>query len=91
MGTTNFKVSGNIVDVVGKRIFKGNIQVENGIIIKVTEKFFIETGIEKINALIKIGNEASRKAFTKAGYIEYGLSVHNGENAYHLIKTRGKK
>ena len=37
MGTTNFKVSGNIVDVVGKRIFKGNIQVENGIIIKVTE------------------------------------------------------
>jgi RimJ/RimL family protein N-acetyltransferase len=56
-----------------------------------TEKFFIETGIEKINAFIKIGNEASRKAFTKAGYKEQGLSDHNGEKAYHLIKKRGKK
>jgi len=56
-----------------------------------TEKFFIETGIEKINAFIKIGNEASRKAFAKAGYREHGLCDHNGENAYQLIKIRGKK
>ena len=37
METTNFTVSGNIIDVVQKRIFKGNIQVENGIVKKVTE------------------------------------------------------
>lgn len=37
MGTTNFTISGNIVDVVGKRIFKGSIFVENGVIKKITE------------------------------------------------------
>jgi len=56
-----------------------------------TEKFFIETDIEKINAFIKIGNETSRKAFTKAGYTEHIFCDRNGENTYHLIKTRGKK
>jgi UDP-2,4-diacetamido-2,4,6-trideoxy-beta-L-altropyranose hydrolase len=54
-----------------------------------TEKVFLETKIEKINAFIKIGNETSRRAFKKAGYRELGLNVNNGENAYHLIKTRG--
>jgi len=54
-----------------------------------TEKVFLETELEKINAYIKIGNETSRTAFKKAGYRELGLSVNNGENAYHLIKTRG--
>jgi len=61
------------------------------LIYNATENFFIETGIEKINAFIKTGNEVSRKAFTKAGYTDHGLSRHTGENAYHLIKTRGKK
>jgi RimJ/RimL family protein N-acetyltransferase len=56
-----------------------------------TEKFFVETGIKKVNAFIKIGNEVSRKAFTKAGYIEYGLSDYMGENAYHLIQIQGEK
>jgi len=56
-----------------------------------TEKIFIETDIEKINAFIKIGNEASRKAFTKAGYRESCLRDYNGENAYQLIKIRGEK
>ena len=37
MGTANFTVSGNIVDVAGKRIFRGSILVENGIIKKVSE------------------------------------------------------
>ena len=56
-----------------------------------TEKMFIETGIERVKAFIKIGNEVSRKAFTKAGYIEHGLRDHNGENAYLLLKTRERK
>jgi len=37
METTSFTVSGNIVDVIGKRIFKGSIQVECGIVKKITE------------------------------------------------------
>jgi len=37
MGKKSFRVSGNIVDVVGKRIFKGEVTVENGIIKKITE------------------------------------------------------
>ncbi|MCX6287098.1 MAG: adenine deaminase [Bacteroidetes bacterium] len=37
MEKKGFSVSGNIVDVVGKRIFKGRILVENGIVKKITE------------------------------------------------------
>ncbi len=35
---SKFSVSGNIVDVVNERIFKGSITIENGIIISVIEK-----------------------------------------------------
>ena len=55
-----------------------------------TEKFFTETGIEKVNAFIKIGNEVSWKAFIKAGYTECGLVGYKGENVYRLTKKRGK-
>jgi len=37
MTRNTFTVSGNIVDVVAKRIFKGSIQVENGLIKKISE------------------------------------------------------
>ena len=37
MEQQTFTVSGNIVDVIGKRIFKGSIQVENGLIKKISE------------------------------------------------------
>jgi adenine deaminase len=37
MEEKSFTVNGNIVDVVGKRIFKGSILVANGIIKKITE------------------------------------------------------
>ncbi|MCX6284393.1 MAG: adenine deaminase [Bacteroidetes bacterium] len=36
MKNQDFTVSGNIVDVVGKKIFKGSIQIENGIVKKIT-------------------------------------------------------
>ncbi|MEI6885814.1 MAG: adenine deaminase [Bacteroidota bacterium] len=42
MERKNFSVSGNIVDVVGKRIFKGTVIVENGIIRKITEGQCVE-------------------------------------------------
>ncbi|MCK9421933.1 MAG: adenine deaminase [Bacteroidales bacterium] len=47
---TNFKVSGNIVDVVGKRIFKGTVIVNDGKIIQirqepVSEQEFILPGL----------------------------------------------
>jgi len=37
MEATTFTISGNIVDVIGKRIFTGRIFVENGVIKKITE------------------------------------------------------
>ena len=37
MENKSFTVSGNIIDVTGKRIFKGNVSVENGIIKEITE------------------------------------------------------
>jgi adenine deaminase len=37
MNNKTFRISGNIVDVVGKRIFRGKVLVQNGIIRKITE------------------------------------------------------
>jgi UDP-2,4-diacetamido-2,4,6-trideoxy-beta-L-altropyranose hydrolase len=53
-----------------------------------TEQFFLETGTVTVKAFIKTGNEISRKAFAKAGYIEQGLSDYKGEKAYLYIKKR---
>jgi len=54
-----------------------------------TERFFRENTIDMVKACIKTGNEASRKAFVKAGYIEQGLYDYNGTSAYLLVKRRG--
>ena len=35
---THYEVSGNIVDVVGKRIFQGTVVVNNGIISAIREE-----------------------------------------------------
>ncbi len=37
MEKRSFSISGNVVDVVGKRIFKGTVQVENGVIADISE------------------------------------------------------
>lgn len=75
-----------LIDPEYRGMSLGSILIRNA-----TEKIFIDTTIEKINAFIKIGNEASRKAFANAGYREHGLSNHDGQNAYHLIITREEK
>ena len=54
-----------------------------------TEKFFAETQIDTVKAYIKPENEISRKAFSKAGYVEQGLCDYNGNLAHLLIKNRG--
>ena len=56
-----------------------------------TEKLFAETGTEKVKAFIKTGNEVSKKAFTRAGYMEHGLVEYSGETAYLFIKLRGTR
>jgi len=56
-----------------------------------TEKMFLETGTKKVKALIKTGNEVSRKAFIRAGYCEQGIIGYSGQDAYLLTKTRGKE
>jgi len=92
IGQARFKIESKeaVISVLVDPEYRG-VSIGSLLIQDATEKFFIETGIGKINAFIKMGNEASRKAFIKAGYIEHGLSDHNGENAYHLIKKRGEK
>jgi len=56
-----------------------------------TEQFFKETEIVLVKAFIKTGNEVSRKAFAKAGYIEQGLSEYMGQKTNLFIKIRGTK
>ncbi|MDO8872708.1 MAG: GNAT family N-acetyltransferase, partial [Methanoregula sp.] len=91
-GQARFQIESKeaVISVLVDPEYRG-MSLGSSLIQDATEKFFIETGIEKVKAFIKIGNEISRKAFTKAGYIEHGLRDHNGQNAYLLIKTRGRK
>lgn len=53
-----------------------------------TEKVFAETGVENVKAFIKTGNEVSKKAFARAGYLEHGLVDYSGEDAFLFIKKR---
>jgi len=91
-GQARFQIESKeaVISVLVDPEYRG-MSLGSSLIRDATEKLFIETGIEKVKAFIKIGNEVSRKAFTKVGYIEHGLSDYNGENAYLLIKTRGGK
>ncbi|WML68415.1 MAG: UDP-N-acetylglucosamine--N-acetylmuramyl-(pentapeptide) pyrophosphoryl-undecaprenol N-acetylglucosamine transferase [Methanoregula sp. SKADARSKE-2] len=53
-----------------------------------TEKVFAETSVENVKAFIKTGNEVSKKAFARAGYLEHGLVDYYGEDAFLFIKKR---
>jgi len=43
MSIHKYKISGNIVDVVNKRIYKGTLNVENGKIVSITEEYVHES------------------------------------------------
>lgn len=56
-----------------------------------TKRCFTDTGINKINAYIKIKNIASLKAFLKAGYNQMEITTEDGQTRYHLLKWRDEK
>ncbi|MDO8871791.1 MAG: UDP-2,4-diacetamido-2,4,6-trideoxy-beta-L-altropyranose hydrolase [Methanoregula sp.] len=91
-GQARFQIESkeSVISVLVDPEYRGR-SLGSSLIQDATEKFFIETGIEKVKAFIKIGNEISRKSFIKAGYVEHGLCDHNEQNAYLLIKTRERK
>lgn len=55
----------------------GRVLVEAG-----TRRLFADTAITVVRAYVKPGNEASRRAFSGAGYAERGLVSTNGHRAY---------
>jgi UDP-2,4-diacetamido-2,4,6-trideoxy-beta-L-altropyranose hydrolase len=89
IGQARFKIASKeavisvLVDPECRGKSLGSLLIHNA-----TEKMFAETGIEKVKAFIKTGNEISRKAFINAGYTEHALIEYSGENAYLLIKQR---
>lgn len=46
-----------------------------------------EANAPAVHAFIKTTNNASRKAFLKAGFTEKGTEVMHGQEAYHLVFT----
>ena len=89
IGQARFQIEAKeaIISVLVDPEYRG-MSLGTSLILDATEKFFSETGIEKVNALIKKGNDESWKAFIKAGYVELGLNNHTIEPLYHLIKHR---
>ncbi|MGD1004216.1 MAG: UDP-2,4-diacetamido-2,4,6-trideoxy-beta-L-altropyranose hydrolase [Methanoregulaceae archaeon] len=87
LGQARFRINGGeaIISVLVDAEHRG-LNIGPELIRRATEQFFNEMGIQKVSAYIKCENEVSKKAFTKAGYIEHGFITINGQKAYHLIK-----
>ena len=89
VGQARFKIEAGeavisvLVDPESRGRSRGSLLIRHA-----TEKLFAETGIGKVKAFIKIGNEVSKKAFTRAGYMEHGLVEYSREPAYLFIKLR---
>jgi RimJ/RimL family protein N-acetyltransferase len=45
-------------------------------------------GAEVVHAYVKPGNETSRRAFLRAGYVELGTATRKGSPAVHFTSTR---
>jgi RimJ/RimL family protein N-acetyltransferase len=88
-GQARFKVESDVavISVLVDPEHRGR-SLGSSLIRYVTKQFFMETGTVIVKAFIKTGNEVSQKAFSKAGYIEQGLSDYKGEKAYLYIKKR---
>jgi RimJ/RimL family protein N-acetyltransferase len=55
------------------------------IIMSAAQKLFQTYQVQVIHAYIKQGNQASTRAFLKAGFLEDGNNLLGGEHAKHLI------
>jgi RimJ/RimL family protein N-acetyltransferase len=53
-----------------------------------TERAMDDAGLETVHAYVKRANEASRRAFVRAGYAEHGLAERKGCEAVHLVARR---
>lgn len=91
VGQARFKITSHeaVISVLIDPNYRG-LSLGSQLIRNATEKFFTETEVDTVKALIKTGNERSRRAFIRAGYHEQGMTEYCGQNAYLLIKNQGK-
>jgi RimJ/RimL family protein N-acetyltransferase len=52
-----------------------------------TAEASVKLKLKKVHALVKTGNEASRRAFLRAGYEEIGPTERHGHRATHLVRV----
>lgn len=91
VGQARFKITSHeaVISVLVDPNYRG-LSLGTQLIRNATEKLFTETEVDTVKALIKTGNERSRRAFIRAGYQDQGLTEYCGQNAYLLIKNQGK-
>jgi UDP-2,4-diacetamido-2,4,6-trideoxy-beta-L-altropyranose hydrolase len=91
VGQARFKITSREaeISVLVDPNYRG-LSLGSQLIRNATEKLFAETEVDTVKALIKTGNDRSRRSFIRAGYKEQGLTVYCGEKAYLLIKIQGK-
>jgi UDP-2,4-diacetamido-2,4,6-trideoxy-beta-L-altropyranose hydrolase len=61
----------------------GTLLIQNGM-----QRFFDMTEVRTVHAFAKMDNDASRKAFLKAGFGEQGRATVRGNEVYHLVTHR---
>lgn len=60
----------------------------SSLILLASDKLFRESAVTRINAYIKLDNQASIRAFVKAGFQSMGTTTVRGISAIHLVKNR---
>lgn len=89
IGQVRFDIEGNRAEIsisIGSR-FRGQGYGAEAIRLA-SERLFCETGVIRINAHIKQGNETSVRAFAKAGYVEIGVKVVKEKLALQMTLER---
>lgn len=89
VGQARFRIGSEdaVISVLVGADYRGK-RMGSALIRLATRKCFEETGIRTIHAYIKPKNPQSHRSFISAGYTSGGIISMDGQDAYHLIKSR---
>jgi RimJ/RimL family protein N-acetyltransferase len=90
IGQSRFSIDGTeaTISILIGRHYRGK-HLGTNLIARSTNKIFNETPVTNVHAYIKAINNISLNSFTNANYTKIGFIKINGQDAYHLIKTKG--
>jgi UDP-2,4-diacetamido-2,4,6-trideoxy-beta-L-altropyranose hydrolase len=86
IGQVRYDIEGNeaVISISIDRRFRGK-GYGSSLIWRASKELFASENISLIHAYVKLDNEASSRAFVKAGFRKAGTTIINGQRAIHLV------